>query len=117
MERRPSWFLIAVAVLIAMGHICALPDHAVAAPASAHDDSDAHRHSSPTGGDESHLESCEGLRSAPTNRIVPPITALQLPALQQAASRLATSAVGLLEHRSFVAESPPLFLLYAALLI
>ena len=111
--------LIAVALLLAMSHVCALPGHvhAAASPpadqeaAAHHHGEERHQHSVPAAGD-SHLESCEGLRSAPSPfavvlAAVPAVTTLTV----------TTSAARQLSRVSFVAESPPLFLLHAALRI
>jgi hypothetical protein len=117
--RRPHWLLITVALLLAMGHVCALPGHAHAAPPPVDGEADEHRHPTPEGhrhpspnADESHLEACEGLRSAAAQLVVVFVTA-------PAPLTLTRTTGDARSHQrpSFVAASPPLFLLHASLRI
>jgi hypothetical protein len=111
-RRRPHWLMIAITVLIAMGHICALPGHGEAAPVSSHHDDHEAEPGHVPAGDDSHLESCEGLRSAPLHVVLVPVPA----------PRSSVPVVTMRSQRSpeppeLVAASPPLFLLHASLLI
>lgn len=118
-RRRPHWLLIAATLLIAMGHVCALPGHAHTAGGATDHEIEAHHHPAPAAhqrpapaDDESHLESCEGLRSAAAKLLIVPV-ALPDPATLTVDARAARP-----QHRpSFVAASPPLFLLHASLRI
>lgn len=102
-----SIFLVAVAILMVMGHICAGPLHAHAGAVTTHSEDHPER-----GSDEAaHGGSCEALRATPN---------IDLPALP--AARL--EIVGLTAILPVIARplpvpdtSPPLFLLHAVLLI
>ena len=107
--RVSSWLLLAVALFVVVGHICAEPVHAHAGAVTTHSE-DHHE----DGSDEAaHAGSCETLRAdfnlhapaLPPARIVLPI--VSDPEIRH------TLAASLPEP----AGSPPLYLLHAALLI
>ena len=106
-SRTSSIFLVAIAVLVVMGHICAGPFHAHAGTVTTHTEDHSER-----GSDEAaHGGSCEALRATPS---------IDLPALP--AARLdVVPFTGILTPitRPLPAPgtSPPLFLLHAVLLI
>jgi len=108
--RRPSsWLLIGVAVFVVLGHVCALPVHVHAGAVTTHAE-DRSEH----GGDEAtHDGSCEALRAS-SGFDVPVLvpTAFVLPVISDSAIALARATLS-----PAPASSPPLFLLYAALLI
>ena len=104
--------MIAVAVLLAMGHICALPGHGETAPASSHHDDHAAEPGHVPDPKDSHLESCEGLRSASVHAGV-----VLVPAPRPLAPVVSMRSQRTPEPLEVVAASPPLFLLHASLLI
>jgi hypothetical protein len=100
--------LLIIAIIAVLGHICVLPVHAHAAPAESHDS-----HGEEPGDHSVHTASCDALKStSATPLIVPAATWAPLAAVEAVGLRLFDSATS----RS-CAESPPLFLLHAALLI
>jgi hypothetical protein len=107
--RASSILLVAIAVFVVVGHICAGPIHAHAGALTTHSE-DHPEH----GSDEAaHGGSCEALRTT---------TGLDLPALP--AARLDVVLVAVLRAAGAVPAAaptpdtlPPLFLLHAALLI
>jgi len=107
LPRASSIFLVAIAVLVVMGHICAGPFHAHAGTVTTHSE-DHHEQ----GGDEaSHSGSCEALRTTPS---------IDLPALPMARlDVMPATAILTVIARPLPASdtSPPLFLLHAVLLI
>ena len=108
-RRLSSWLLVAVAVFVVFGHICAAPFHAHAGTVTTH--SEDHPES---GSDEAaHGGSCEALRAdsdvdapalLPTGIVLPIIGDLETLRAHPTSVPVPTS-------------SPPLFLLHAALLI
>jgi hypothetical protein len=108
MTRRPlSIFLVAIAIAVVMGHICAGPFHAHAGTVTTHSE-DHPEH----GGDEAaHAGSCEALRVT-TNIDLPALPAVRLDVVSLTAILIATATP--LSARD---TSPPLFLLHAVLRI
>lgn len=105
------WAVLALLVATLLGHVCALPIHAHAHAATA----ETHQHGDESDGADhvAHIGSCEALASSPT---VHPVVA---------GSSMAAWAAAPVEVASWVAhdrvaapppESPPRFLLHAALL-
>jgi hypothetical protein len=105
--RASSIFLVAIAILVVMGHICAGPFHAHAGTVTTHSEDHPER-----GGDEAtHGGSCEALRATP-NIDLPALPVVRLDVLPLTAILTAIA-------RPVPAPntSPPLFLLHAVLLI
>jgi hypothetical protein len=108
MTRTPSsMFLVAVAILVVMGHICAGPFHAHAGTVTTHSE-DHPEHGS---GEAPHGGSCEALRATP-NVDLPALPAVRLDVelLMAILTQIATSLAA-------PDASPPLFLLHAVLRI
>jgi hypothetical protein len=111
MRRRASFLflsLLAVLALTMVGHICVLPhgdDHE-----RARRESTGHEHDH---GDDVHVASCEGIRSAaPCSPCISPVAMAFIPYVRAPkAARVSTTP------RPQPTRSPPLFLLHAALLI
>jgi|SRR5215831_9726634 len=106
-RRFSSGLLIAVAVLVVLGHVCALPVHVHAGVVTAHSEDD-HGH----GSDEaSHGGSCEALSATPNVALpVLPAVRLDVGLLMARLAQLATPSAAL-------DESSPLFLLHVVLRI
>jgi len=106
-------FVVAMAFIAILGHVCVLPTHShgesVPAATGHHETADDH------GSDESfHGASCDAAVSTTAN--VPlPVTAVVDRLLGSLASRPSAHAV--IAAAPLQSESPPLFLLHAALLI
>jgi len=102
-----SIFLVAIAILVVMGHICAGPFHAHAGTVTTHSEDHPERGSDET----AHGGSCEALRATP-NIDLPALPAVRLDVLPLTAILTAIA-------RPVPAPdtSPPLFLLHAVLLI
>ena len=106
-SRASSIFLVAIAILVVMSHICAGPFHAHAGTVTTHSEDHPER-----GSDEAaHGGSCEALRATP-NIDLPALPAVRLDVLPLRAILTAIA-------RPITAPdtSPPLFLLHAVLLI
>jgi len=102
-----SILLIAVAILMVMGHICAGPLHAHAGTVTTHSEDHPER-----GSDEAaHGGSCEAVRATP-NVDLPALPAVRLDVVPLTA--ILTAAATLFSARD---TSPPLFLLHAVLRI
>jgi hypothetical protein len=106
-----AWLVLLVAIGAVLGHVCLMPFHAHADEAASatpgpggHDDSDARA---------VYRASCEALRTVPAqlppSAVMVSTLASLLPPLAREAPRVPAPV--------FRAESPPLFLLHAALLI
>lgn len=108
MTLRPSLiFLVAIAIVVVMGHICAGPLHAHAGTVTTHSE-DHPEH----GSDEAtHGGSCEALRATP-NIDLPALPVVRLDSVPRTAI-LAAAATPFPAHDT----SLPLFLLYAVLRI
>lgn len=104
-----SWLLLAVAIFVVLGHICAAPVHAHAGAVTTHSEDHPAR-----GADEAaHSGSCETLR-ADFNFYAPVLlpAGIVLPGVSSPEIRRADG-----ETTPSPTSSPPLFLLHAALLI
>ena len=102
-----SVLLVAVAILMVMGHICAGPLHAHAGMVTTHSEDHPQR-----GSDEAaHGGSCEALRATPN------IDLPALPATRLEVVRLTAIQPALAKPLPAPDTSPPLFLLHAVLLI
>jgi hypothetical protein len=106
-RRASSVLLVAVAIFLAIGHICAGPVHSHAGTVTTHSEDDPGQ-----GSDEAaHGGSCEALRTTPSVAL-PALPAVRLdvvvitPVLTAVATALPAPDT-----------SPPLFLLHAVLLI
>jgi len=104
-----SRLLVGVAILIVLGHVCALPVHAHSGTVTTHTED----HHEPGSDEAAHGGSCEVLRAG---------SSFDVPALQPTGILL--SAIGgVAIHRAHATpapaatSSPPLFLLHSALLI
>ena len=105
--RPSSILLVAIAIVVVMGHICAGPFHAHAGTVTPHAEDHPER-----GSDEAtHGGSCEALRATP-NIDLPALPVVGLDVVPLTAILIATA-------RPFPARdtSPPLFLLHAVLRI
>ena len=101
--------LLIVAIAAVLGHVCVLPAHAHAVPVDGHGS-----HSEDSSENSVHTASCDALKSASaTLSIAPTATSTLLIVAEPISMRrpVDTAAAG------GRAESPPLFLLHAALLI
>src|SRR5215471_2691475 len=106
-SRASSIFLVAIAILVVMGHICAGPFHAHAGTVTTHSEDHPER-----GSDEAaHGGSCEALKTTPSIDL-PALPAARLDALPLSA--ILTAIAWPLPRPG---TSPPLFLLHAVLLI
>ena len=113
MRRASYWLLVAIAVVMVLGHICAEPFHAHAGVITAHEERDAHHGSGEPETDAAHGASCDAVKSAPASDGVAVLVAIDtvslvVPPLVPHLVEAADAAV---------VGSPPLFLLYAVLLI
>jgi len=108
-RRLSSWLLIGVAVFVVLGHVCALPVHVHAGAVTTH----AKDHSEHGDDESAHGGSCEALRaSASFDAPVLVPTGFVLPVIDASEIALVRATLP-----PTPASSPPLFLLYAALLI
>ena len=108
-RRASSLFLVAVAVFVVLGHICAAPFHAHAGALTTHSEDHPDR-----GSDEAaHGGSCEALRTT-TNVDLPSLPAARLDIVFLTELR---GAMTIEAPRPVPNASPPLFLLHASLLI
>lgn len=105
--RASSIFVIAIAIVVAIGHICAGPYHAHAGTVTTHSEDHHER-----GGDETaHGASCEALRATPD------IAFPALPAARLDVVPLLAVLTVIVRPLPAPGTSPPLFLLHAVLLI
>jgi len=110
--RSSYWVLIALAMVMVLGHICALPFHAHAGAITTHEERQAHHGEEGPDEDVAHVASCDAVKSAPTAGIVlVPLGSIAVVA-QEWTRQLCETYAG-----AIVAGSPPLFLLHASLLI
>jgi hypothetical protein len=101
--------LLIVAIVAVLGHVCVLPLHAHAAPVDGHGS-----HSEDSSDNSVHAASCDALKAtSPTSSIVPIATSMPLVVVEPVSLRRPLDRDAVRAH----AESPPLFLLHAALLI
>jgi hypothetical protein len=109
-RRLSSWLLIGVAVLVVLGHVCALPVHVHAGAVTTH----AEDHPEHGGDGAAHGGSCEALRASPyfnAPALIP--MGFVLPVISGAETRLVHATLS----PATTGSPPPLFLLHAALLI
>src|SRR5438552_8342108 len=64
--RSSYWVLIALAVVMVLGHICALPFHAHAGAITTHEERQSHHGEEGPDEDAAHDASCDAAKSAPT---------------------------------------------------
>jgi hypothetical protein len=104
------WALLLVLIAILLGHVCVLPVHAHASPATTHQ----HGDESDPAADATHIASCEAVTSSPVARPLPVAarTVEYVPVALAVTTWLAADRVAATPPRSM-----PLFLLHAALLI
>src|SRR5215813_10362188 len=110
LHRTSALFLVAIAVFVVLGHICAAPFHAHAGAVTTHSEDHPER-----GSDEAaHGGSCEALRTtAPVD--LPALPAARLDVVPIPPTLLAREAIA--QPAPSPDTSPPLFLLHASLLI
>jgi hypothetical protein len=100
--------LLIVAIIAVLGHVCVLPVHAHILPVEHHGS-----HGDGPADDSVHTASCDALKStSATPSIVPAATWSPLVVVAHVRPRLFDTSPATAH-----AESPPLFLLHAALLI
>jgi hypothetical protein len=101
--------LLIVAIIAVLGHICVLPVHAHAVPVEGHGS-----HDDDSSENSVHTASCDALKSASaTPSILPAATSTPLVVVEPVLLKRAFDVASSRAH----ADSPPLFLLHAALLI
>ena len=106
-RRLSSWLLVGVAVLVVLGHICALPVHAHAGIVTTHAEDHPEHGSDGT----AHGGSCEALKATSN------IALAALPAVRVDVALLMALLTEAAAPSTTPAESPPLFLLHAVLRI
>lgn len=102
--------LLIVAIIAVLGHICVLPVHAHAVPVEGHGS-----HDDDSSGNSVHTASCDALKSASATPTILPV-ATTMPLVVVEPLSLKGRAFDVAPARAN-ADSPPLFLLHAALLI
>src|SRR5207247_9866507 len=111
--RSSYWVLIALAVVMVLGHICALPFHVHAGAITTHEERESHHGDGDTGEDAVHAASCDAVKSpSAAGDAVVLVPAGTVPIVTSAPVRHLVEA-----EASLVGPSPPLFLLHAILLI
>jgi hypothetical protein len=102
--------LLIIAIIAVLGHVCVLPVHAHAVPVEGHGS-----HDDDSSENSVHTASCDALKGASaTPSILPAATSMPLVAVEPLSlKRRAGDVAPARAH----ADSPPLFLLHAALLI
>jgi hypothetical protein len=101
--------LLVIAIVAVLGHVCVLPVHAHAVPVEGHGS-----HGDAPSDNSVHTASCDALKSTSTTpSMVPIATAVPVVFVEQVSLRRSID----IDPASWHAESPPLFLLHAALLI
>lgn len=110
---RLSWLLVAIAVLMVLGHICAEPFHAHAGVVTTHEGPESHA-GAPESSDAIHAASCDAVKapSSPDAPLAVLVPVGAVPVLAALPVRQLVEA-----YAAIVVGSPPLFLLHAALLI
>ena len=112
--RASYWVLIALAMVMVLGHICALPFHAHAGAITTHEERQSHHGEEGPDEDAAHVGSCDAVKSAPTaldGIVLVPLGSIAAVA-QEWTRQLCETYAG-----AIVAGSPPLFLRHASLLI
>jgi hypothetical protein len=112
--RSSYWILVAIAVVMVLGHICALPFHAHAGAITTHEERQSHHGTDSPDEDAVHVGSCDVVKSAPTalDGIVLVLLGSVAAVAQEWTRQLCETHVA-----AIVLDSPPLFLLHASLLI
>jgi hypothetical protein len=101
--------LLIIAIVAVLGHVCVLPVYAHAVPVEGHGS-----HGDAPSDNSVHAASCDALKStSATPSIVPTATSTPLVIIEPTSLRRPIDT----DPASWHAESPPLFLLHAALLI
>ena len=107
------WLVVAITVVMVVGHICAAPFHAHAGAVTTHEGRDAHHGNDHSGNDAIHAGSCEALKSASAA-----VDAAVLVSDAAVAVTVERPTYQLLDSEPAACSgSPPLFLFHAALLI
>jgi hypothetical protein len=97
-----------IAIIAVLGHVCVLPVHAHVVPVDAHDS-----HGDVPSDDSVHAAPCDALKgTSVTSSITPTATSRPLVIVEPVSLRPFDTA-----RATAYAESPPLFLLHAALRI
>jgi len=112
--RSSYWVLIALALVMVLGHICALPFHAHAGAITTHEERQSHHGEEGPDEDVAHVGSCDAVKSASTaldGIVLVPLGSIAAVA-QEWTRQLCETYAG-----AIVAGSPPLFLRHASLLI
>ena len=112
--RSSYWILIALAMVMVLGHICALPFHAHAGVITTHEERQSHHGEEGPDEDAAHVGSCDVVKSAPTaldGIVRVPLGSIAAVA-QEWPRQLCETYAG-----AIVVGSPPLFLRHASLLI
>ena len=111
--RTSYWLLVALAVVMVLGHICALPFHAHAGVITTHEERESHHSDTDPDEDAAHAASCDAVKAAPAADGVAVLIPIDtVPVVVSPLVRHLAEA-----DASAVGGSPPLFLLHAALLI
>ena len=111
--RLSYWLLVAVAVAMVLGHICALPFHAHAGVITSHDERESHHGPGDQDNDATHAASCDAVKAPPAvdgAAVLVPVGVVPI-VIASPVRHLAEA------DASILVGSPPLFLLHAALLI
>jgi hypothetical protein len=112
-SRPAGWFLVALAVVMVLGHICASPFHAHAGALATHEQHESHHADGNSDDDAAHAGSCEVLKSASAVDRAPAVVAMgTVPVVVLPPTNQLVAA-----DASVADESPPLFLLHSVLLI
>ena len=108
------WLLVAIAVVMVLGHICALPFHAHAGVITTHsEERDSHHGDADPNEDVIHAASCDAAKAPPAADGVTVLVPVGVVPLV-----ISSTGLHLVEaDASILVGSPPLFLLHAALLI
>ena len=111
LPRSSYWLLVALAVAMVLGHICALPFHAHAGTITTHEH-DAHHDDGKPSNESEHSGSCDALKTTAAAHGAPVVVALgPVSSVVVRSTRQVPSAEAVLFG------SPPLFLLHNVLLI
>jgi hypothetical protein len=113
LPRQSYWLLVAVAVLMMLGHICALPFHAHAGAITTHEERHSHHGDERPHEDAVHAASCDAAKSTPVG--LDGVILVPLGTVVVVGSAPTRHAIE--RDVAVVVGSPPLFLLHASLLI
>jgi hypothetical protein len=100
--------LLTLAIVAVLGHICVLPAHVHAVPVEGHGS-----HGDDSSDNSIHTASCDALKSTSATLSIVPTATSTLLVVEPTSLRRPVNT----DPASGHAESPPLFLLHAALLI